>query len=160
MKSYIHRLLMLLVVAFLAQNVVAQPKPAPKKKTPPTAKPAKKPAPINMPVIAFDTKTHDFGKIKTGDKPVFTYNFTNKGDKPLNIDIVSGCDCTELEWTTTTVNPGEKGFIRAVFNTTRAEAEDHKKDLKKYIDIVLKETNPKTGYPLVETLTFTTFIVD
>ena len=119
------------------------------------------PAPIKgMPVMTFDIKLHDFGTIKTGDKPSITYNFTNTGDIPLNIDIVTGCDCTELDWTRSTVAPGEKGFISAKYNSNKAEEEDHKKALTKFVDIILKETHPSNGYPLVESLKFTVFIAD
>ena len=113
-----------------------------------------------MPVMTFDKKTIDFGKIKTGDRPEVTYNFTNTGNAPLDIDIVSGCDCTELDWTRTTVQPGGKGFVKAVFNSKKAEEEDHKKQLKKYVDIVLKQMHPKSGNVLSASVTFEVFIVD
>lgn len=119
------------------------------------------PAPIKgMPVMVFDKKLHDFGTIKMGDTPSIVYNFTNTGDIPLNISIVSGCDCTELDWTRTEVAPGEKGFVSAKYNSNKAEAEDHKKQLEKFVDIILKETHPSNGYPLVESLKFKVFIVD
>ena len=122
------------------------------------------PPPVNktggMPVMKFDKKTIDFGKIKTGERPEVTYNFTNTGDAPLDIDLVSGCDCTELDWTRSTVQPGEKGFVKATFKSDKAEAEDHKKALKKYVDIVLKQIHPKSGNVLNEALTFEVFIVD
>lgn len=113
-----------------------------------------------MPVMTFDKKAVDFGKIKTGDRPEVTYNFTNTGNAPLDIDIVSGCDCTELDWTRTTVQPGGKGFVKAIFNSKKAEEEDHKKQLKKYVDIVLKQMHPKSGNVLNASVTFDVFIVD
>ena len=124
--------------------------------------PAKAPATmvLDMPIMTFNTKAKEFGSVKTGDKPEFTYEFTNTGTKPLDIDIVSGCDCTELDWTRKTVNPGEKGFVKAIFNSTKAEPEDHKKPLKKTIDIVLKQVHPKSTYPLVESLVFNVLIID
>jgi hypothetical protein len=129
-----------------------------------TTTPPPPPPPVNgtggMPVMNFEQKHHVFGNIKTGDKPEFTYNFKNTGNAPLDIDVVSGCDCTELDWTRHTVQPGESGFIKAVYNSNKAEKDDHKKPLKKYIDIMLKQTHPKNGYPLVESLSFDTFIVD
>jgi hypothetical protein len=119
------------------------------------------PAPIQgIPVMTFDKKLYDFGQIKMGDTPSITYTFTNTGNAPLDIDIVTGCDCTELDWTRTTVAPGEKGFISAKYNSNKAEEEDHKKQLEKYVDIILKQTHPSNGYPLVESLKFKVFIVD
>ena len=122
------------------------------------------PPPVNstggMPVMTFDKKAIDFGKIKTGERPSVTYNFTNTGNAPLDIDIVSGCDCTDLDWTRSTVQPGEKGFVKATFKSDKAEAEDHKKQLKKYVDIVLKQIHPQSGNVLSASLTFDVFIVD
>jgi Protein of unknown function (DUF1573) len=119
------------------------------------------PAPIKgLPVMSFDKKLHDFGTIKMGDTPSIVYNFTNTGDIPLNIEIVTGCDCTELDWTRTEVAPGEKGFISAKYNSNKAEEEDHKKQLEKFVDIILKQTHPSNGYPIVESLKFKVFIAD
>jgi hypothetical protein len=119
------------------------------------------PAPVTgIPVMTFDKKMFDFGKIKMGDTPSITYTFTNTGNAPLDIDIVTGCDCTELDWTRTTVAVGEKGFISAKYNSNKAEEEDHKKQLEKFVDIILKQTHPSNGYPLVESLKFKVFIVD
>ncbi len=113
-----------------------------------------------MPLMRFDSLVYDFGNVKTGDDPTHIFTFKNTGNLPLNIEIVSGCDCTELDWTRTTVVPGGSGFVKAIFHTKRAEPEDHKLPLKKYIDIILKEKNPKNDYPIVESLMFKVFIVD
>jgi uncharacterized protein YxeA len=143
-----------------------------KKKKKPTSKttgstattPKSDAPPVNgtggMPKMTFAVKSKDFGKVKTGDMPAFTYEFTNTGNAPLEIDIVSGCDCTEIDYTRTVVQPGEKGFIKAVYNTKKEEAHEHKKQLKKNIDVVLKQIHPTSGTPLVEGLTFDVFIVD
>ena len=119
-----------------------------------------KPEVFDMPVMTFKTKKTDFGSIKTGDKPVFTYEFTNTGTQSLDIELVDGCSCTELDWTRTTVKPGEKGFVKALYNTLKAEPEDHKKPLDKSINVVLKQRHPKTDYALFETITFKVMILD
>lgn len=135
-----------------------------KKKTTSTASKTKTTTPAapaeKMPVMTFASKFTDFGKVKTGDMPTMTYEFTNTGNMPLDIEICTGCECTEIDWTKTTVQPGEKGFVKAVFNTVKAEKEDHKKQLTKYVDIILKQSHPKSGYPLVESVKFDVFIVD
>ncbi len=122
------------------------------------------PPPVNttggIPIMTFDKKTVDFGKIKTGERPTVTYNFTNTGTAPLDIDLVSGCDCTELDWTRSTVQPGEKGFVKATFKSDKAEPEDHKTQLKKYVTIVLKQIHPKSGGPINAEVVFNVFIVD
>jgi Protein of unknown function (DUF1573) len=114
----------------------------------------------SKPVMTFSTKYVNFGKIKTGDKPSQTFEFTNTGNADLDIDLVSGCDCTELDWTRSTVKPGQKGFVKAIFNTVKAEKEDHKKPLTKYVTIILKQINPKNDAPINDEVKFDVFIVD
>jgi Protein of unknown function (DUF1573) len=169
---------LILPISLMAQTTTAATKTSAVKKAPvkkPTAKPGTKatttaskteavkkevtPALI-MPVMAFGSKFTNFGKVKTGDKPAYTYEFTNTGTAPMDIEICSGCECTEIDWTRTTIQPGEKGFVKAVFNTSKAEPEDHKKQLTKYIDIILKQSHPKSGYPIVESVKFDVFIID
>jgi Protein of unknown function (DUF1573) len=153
-----------------ADDVMVQPSAAPQKVelievplTPTVATTPKidsAPKSDAMPKMNFKEKTFDFGKVKTGDKPTHTFEFENTGNADLDISLVSGCDCTEIEWTTTTVKPGERGFVKATFNTTRAEPEDHKKPLKKDMTIILKQTYPKNDYPIIEELFFTVEITD
>jgi hypothetical protein len=113
-----------------------------------------------MPVMTFDKKFHDFGTIKTGESPTFVFTFTNTGNAPLDIDQVSGCDCTERDWTRTTIAPGEKGTVTVKYNSSKAEPEDHKVKLDKYVDVVLKQMHPKSGYVIVESVKFNVFIAD
>ena len=141
------------------------PKQTPKTGTTTTpgtvAAPAVAPKPAaktGMPAMTFDKKLVEFGRIKKGEKRENIYSFTNTGDVPLNIDIVSGCDCTTLTWTETTVLPGGKGFVKAIFDSAKAEPEDLGKALVKDITIVLKENNPANGYPIVEELSFKVFV--
>jgi Protein of unknown function (DUF1573) len=115
---------------------------------------------LGMPVLTFDTKEVHFGNIKTGDKPTFTYNITNTGDTDMDIELVSGCDCTDIDWTRTTIKPGQKGFVKITYNSNRAEPEDHKKPLQKDVTVILKQSYPQNGYPIVDVLKFDTFIID
>ena len=114
----------------------------------------------NLPIMNFDKKTYDFGTIKTGETPSTVFNFTNTGDIPLDIDMISGCDCTEFDWTRTAVGVGEKGFVSVKYNSKKAEDEDHKKPLVKYVEVILKQKHPANGYVIVESLKFTVFIAD
>jgi Protein of unknown function (DUF1573) len=128
--------------------------------TPVAAAKATTPVGEIKPIMTFSTKYVNFGKIKTGDKPSQTFEFTNTGNADLDIDLVSGCDCTELDWTRSTVKPGQKGFVKAIFNTVKAEKEDHKKPLTKYVTIILKQNNPKNNAPINDEVKFDVFIVD
>ncbi|WPU92672.1 DUF1573 domain-containing protein [Mucilaginibacter sabulilitoris] len=72
----------------------------------------------NAPVMKFEKESHDFGKIKTGDKVSYDFKFTNNGKSPLIItDAVASCGCTTPEWPKTPVKPGESGLIKVVFNS-------------------------------------------
>jgi hypothetical protein len=115
---------------------------------------------LGMPVLTFDTKEVHFGKIKSGDKPSFTYNITNTGDTDMDIELVSGCDCTDIDWTKTTIKPGEKGVVKITYNSNRAEPDERKKLLVKEVTVILKQSYPQNGYPIVDVLKFDTFIVD
>ncbi len=70
------------------------------------------------PVMKFDKDTHDFGKIKGGDKVTYTFQFTNTGKSPLIItDAVASCGCTKPEWPKEPIKPGETAGIKVTFNS-------------------------------------------
>ncbi|MDR3651632.1 MAG: DUF1573 domain-containing protein [Paludibacter sp.] len=71
------------------------------------------------PVISFDVKTHDFGKINEKDgKATFVFEFTNHGDAPLVISRVqASCGCTTPTWTKEPVEADKKGLITVTYNT-------------------------------------------
>jgi hypothetical protein len=70
------------------------------------------------PVMKFEKESHDFGKIKQGDKVSYDFKFINNGKSPLIItDAVASCGCTTPEWPKTPVKPGESGLIKVVFNS-------------------------------------------
>ena len=114
----------------------------------------------DMPVMVFETKTFQFGKVKVGEKPSYTYIFTNTGNKSMNIQLVSGCDCSVLEWSMQTIQPQQKGFIKVTFNTLSLDKDEYSKPLKKYIDIVLKEFYAGKDYPISDSVTFEIQVVD
>jgi hypothetical protein len=70
------------------------------------------------PTMKFEKDTHDFGKIKSGDKVTYQFKFTNTGKSPLIIkDAVASCGCTKPEWPTTPIKPGESGDVKVTFNS-------------------------------------------
>ncbi|MBD1386305.1 DUF1573 domain-containing protein [Mucilaginibacter rigui] len=72
----------------------------------------------NAPVMKFEKETHDFGKIKEGDKVTYAFKFTNTGKSPLIIkDAVATCGCTKPEWPKTPIQPGADGEIKVTFNS-------------------------------------------
>src|SRR5665647_35947 len=71
------------------------------------------------PVISFQEKTYDFGKINEKDGSVtHVFDFINKGDAPLVINKVqASCGCTTPTWTKEPVEPTKKGAITVTYNT-------------------------------------------
>jgi hypothetical protein len=62
---------------------------------------------------------YDFGTIQEGAVVEHVFNFTNNGQSPLIIsNITASCGCTSPDWTKTPVNPGDKGMVKVVFNST------------------------------------------
>jgi peptidoglycan-associated lipoprotein len=94
----------------------------------------------NVPIMHFDKREFDLGTVKKGEKRTLKYNFTNKGDTPLSISLISACECTTTnfddlrgkEW-----QPGESGTIVAVFDSSE-------KDYGELIDIeiILDQVEP------------------
>jgi peptidoglycan-associated lipoprotein len=86
----------------------------------------------NVPVIKFDKNNLDLGSIQKGEKKEVRYGFVNTGDGDLNIELVTACKCTSLNWTRGNIAPGERGEIIAVFDSGQVEAGK----IEKTIDII------------------------
>jgi hypothetical protein len=72
----------------------------------------------NAPVMKFEFDTHDFGKIKQGDKTSYEFKFTNTGKSPLVISTANAtCGCTTPEWPHTPIKPGDNGVIKVTFSS-------------------------------------------
>lgn len=71
------------------------------------------------PEFKFNESKIDFGEIFQGDVVEHSFEFTNIGDTPLVISkIITTCGCTAPTWPKEPINPGEKGKIKIVFNST------------------------------------------
>jgi len=104
---------------------------------------------LEGPKMVFEYSEVDFGVVKKGEKREHIFKFTNKGDEALVIELVSACDCTTTEYSTEPVAPGETGQIKAIFDSAKIE------DATKLdIDIILENENPKTGYQIVERVSY------
>jgi hypothetical protein len=68
--------------------------------------------------IIFESTTHNYGTITQGSDGSCEFRFTNKGKTPIIITHVSSsCGCTAPDWSKAPVNPGDTGFVKAVYNT-------------------------------------------
>ena len=77
------------------------------------------------------------GTITKGRKVALEYHFTNTGTIALEIELVTACKCTELDWPREPVLPGQKGII-TVFYDSSTEPLGYR---EKTIDIIAN-TNP------------------
>ncbi|MBN9351244.1 MAG: DUF1573 domain-containing protein [Chitinophagaceae bacterium] len=69
----------------------------------------------------------NFGKIKDGEKVVFSFRFENTGAQPLIIASASPtCGCTVADKPDQPVAPGERGFIKVVFDSKGRVGPVHK----------------------------------
>lgn len=69
-------------------------------------------------IMNFTKETHEFGDLEEGTVAEYTFEFTNTGDQPIEINRAQpSCGCTTPEWTKKPVFPGEKGFIKASYNS-------------------------------------------
>lgn len=99
-------------------------------------------AAVQGPHMTFTKELIDIGKVKRGEKKTFKFEFVNTGTEPLDFEIVSGCDCTTLDWPRKKVKVGEKAYLDVIFDSTEKE-ESETVD----VDIYLKNINPKTKKP-------------
>jgi uncharacterized cupredoxin-like copper-binding protein len=73
-----------------------------------------------LPVMAFEKTTHDFGTIKEGEAQQTVFTFTNTGSAPLIItNATSSCGCTVPDYPKNTpIAPGDSGQLTVNFNGT------------------------------------------
>jgi Protein of unknown function (DUF1573) len=110
-------------------------------------------------MMQFNNRTIDFGKVKFGETRSHIFSFKNISNEPLTIDIVSACECTELEYTHEAIPVGGTGFVKAVFHSDRTP-EAVNGTIHKDITIILKNQAKDTGYPIIEELFVKAAIVE
>ncbi|MBK7410760.1 MAG: DUF1573 domain-containing protein [Saprospirales bacterium] len=82
---------------------------------------------VNVAKISFEEPEYLFGEVVEGAEVEHFFKFTNTGKVPLLItDARSTCGCTVPSWPKETIQPGQGGEIRVVFNTLNKAEEQHK----------------------------------
>jgi hypothetical protein len=110
-------------------------------------------------MMQFDVRTIDFGQVKFGETRSHTFSFKNISNEPLIIDIVSACECTELEYTHDVIPIGGAGFVKATYHSDRTP-EAVNGTINKDITIILKNQAHATGYPIIEELFIKAAIIE
>ena len=78
------------------------------------------PAFAAAPVLVVDDFKYDFGQVYQGERVEHVYHFRNTGDAPLKIEKVrSSCGCTAALVSAEMIDPGERGEVKASFDSTR-----------------------------------------
>jgi len=85
-----------------------------------------------VPVITFDEQTIDIGVIKRGEKRDIEFKFTNTGHADLQIELITACKCTSMDWPRGVIPPGGRGKLSATFDSK----DQRRGELKKTIDII------------------------
>ena len=71
-----------------------------------------------MPVIAFDSEVHDFGRLSAGESISYSFHFTNKGKADLVISGASAtCGCTVADYPKGRIAPGGEGYVTVTFKS-------------------------------------------
>lgn len=105
--------------------------------------------------LTFDKESIELGEVVRGEKKTFEYHFTNTGKDDIEIAIVSGCDCTTLDWTRGVIKPGEKGKIDVIFDSTEKENSETVD-----VDIYLENINPISDSQYLIVLDYTFDLVE
>ncbi len=76
-------------------------------------------SPYVQPLIVFDTLDHDFGTIVEGEMVVCYFQYINGGETDLIIKSVeASCGCTTPDWSRAPLRPGEKAYLKIIFDAT------------------------------------------
>lgn len=76
------------------------------------------PDPSTLPILVFDTLTHDFGDVPEGQKAEFEFKFKNTGRANLLITNVSAsCGCTTPYYPKNIIKVGDAESIKVIFDS-------------------------------------------
>ena len=68
--------------------------------------------------LKYAESVQKFGKVDEGVKIELSYNFVNKGDKPVVInDSKVNCSCTKVNFPSSPIKPSEEGVVTVSFDT-------------------------------------------
>lgn len=98
--------------------------------------------------MTFTPKYYDLGVVKKGEIKELLFPFTNTGTENIVIEIASGCTCSKITAPEgKSIPPGGKDVIKVIYDSN---LEEELGAHNKVVDILLLNTDPKNGYPIVE----------
>ena len=109
---------------------------------------AKKATQAADPYMTFEPAYYDLGVVKKGEKRELIFKFTNTGKEDIIIEIASGCTCSSITAPEgKAIPPGGQDQIKVVYDSN---LEEELGPHNKVVDILLENTDPETGYPIVK----------
>ena len=93
----------------------------------------------------------DLGEVKKGETRSLSFTYKNVGDEPLEIEIITTCHCTTLEWSKEPLAPGESATIKAIYDSG---AKDESIQYREVINIISNASN------IVDEAIFTVTVID
>jgi len=100
--------------------------------------------------LTFKTSSIDIGTVKRGEKKEMVYEFTNAGKEDVEIELVSSCECTTIDYPRGIIKVGQSAKLEVVFDSTEKE-ESETVD----IDVILKNIDPDTESQIMYFLNYT-----
>ncbi|MBK6389814.1 MAG: DUF1573 domain-containing protein [Saprospiraceae bacterium] len=76
-----------------------------------------------VPILKWDNPFFDFGLVNKGEDKLHEFGFVNAGDADLLIEIATACECTDLDYPTKAIKPGERGVVKANFHSKEKDGE-------------------------------------
>ncbi|MBO7101718.1 MAG: DUF1573 domain-containing protein [Bacteroidales bacterium] len=71
-----------------------------------------------LPVMTFDTESHDFGRLSAGETISYSFHFRNTGNADLVISSTSAtCGCTVADYPKDRIAPGGDGYVTVTFKS-------------------------------------------
>lgn len=80
-----------------------------------------------LPVMAFETDEHDFGRLIQGETVSYGFKFKNTGGSDLIIaSVSSSCGCTVTDYPKDPLAPGNSGVVTVTFKSEGKRGFQHK----------------------------------
>ncbi len=105
--------------------------------------------------IQFDQDVIALGEMTRGTVIDTAIHFTNIGLDTLQIDLVSGCECTTLDWPIKAIAPGDRARIDVRFDSTEKEESGEVE-----IDIIFKNIIEEIDAPYFRITSYTFELID
>ncbi len=99
--------------------------------------------------LTFKTESIELGTVKRGEKREMVFEFTNDGSEDIEIELVSSCECTTIDYPRGIIKVGEASKLEVVFDSTEKEQSETVD-----VDVILKNIDPKTEGQIMHFLSY------